>query len=61
MPFFRGFISKVYRRNKVSECISKKGGAPMTAFNQKFLCMFHETRGLRIINGIENKLKMVEQ
>lgn len=33
----------------------------MTAFNQKFLCMFHETRGLRIINGIENKLKMVEQ
>jgi hypothetical protein len=30
MPFFRGFISKVYQKNKVSEGTSKRGSATPT-------------------------------
>jgi hypothetical protein len=32
MPFFRGFISKAWRKNKVSQNISKKGGGTPNPF-----------------------------
>jgi hypothetical protein len=37
MPFFRGFISKVCRKNKVSEGINKKGKPQITQITQIFL------------------------